>query len=110
MSQQGKQKKNKGRSSISGKRKMGKGAAAYPCTAPLRRFRFFFSFPQKKPSFRVLDTTTRQTAKRDTNRPFFHSTRNKSIIMPRKSTLDYKTRVAAAAQAYNLGQFSLIRA
>ncbi len=30
--------------------------------------------------------------------------------MPRKSTLDYKTRVAAAAQAYNLGQFSLIRA
>ena len=30
--------------------------------------------------------------------------------MPRKSTLDYEKRVAAAAQAYNLGQFSSISA
>ncbi len=30
--------------------------------------------------------------------------------MSRKSTLDYKRRVAEAAQAYNSGQFSLISA
>src|SRR5947208_9445082 len=72
-------------------------------------FVFFFRFAKNAPLRGAahhacqLTTLARKSALLTFNR-------NTSTTMPRKSTLNYETRVPEAVQAYNLGQFRSISA
>ena len=72
-------------------------------------FRVFFRFSKNAP-LRGAGHRTRQGHRTRHKSALLTFNHDKSTTMPRKSTLNNEERVAEAAQAYNSGKFSSIRA